>query len=195
MFCIFCQLVDNICYFDPGICIFISARSILVQQWIQETVCFGMFWKFWDNFRYFWPWNMNIHIQKIKFDSTRSSESHLSPKSISIKRQSAVDKGVICLRRADISAPPECFRYLFFPPRILQLSRFSRSFQFAEWLRTPLNLEKIMKIRFGMVWKFWDNLWYSWPWNMNIHIQKNKFDSTRNSESSFLAPNSDFQFP
>ena len=42
---------------------------------------------------------------------------------------------------------------------------------------------------------FFHNIWYFWPRNMNIHIPRIKFASTRNSWSPLLGPKLHFNFP
>ena len=49
-----------------------------------------------------------------------------------------------------------------------------------------------MKNTCGVSWHFLDNIWYHCPRNMNIHVQKMTFASTRNSESPFLDPKGQF---
>ena len=47
---------------------------------------------------------------------------------------------------------------------------------------------------FGHFWQFFDNIWYFWPRNINIHIHKIHFASTRNSGSPFFGFKLQFLF-
>ena len=53
------------------------------------------------------------------------------------------------------------------------------------WLYFKKNWRKIEN-NFDLFWQFFDNVWYYWPRDINIHIQKKGFASTRNSGSPCL---------
>ena len=125
-----------------------------------------------DSLLHFWPWNINIHIQKITFRSNETFGSRFW-------------------------TPISNFEFSFFPTSSQNLERSAGISNRRPESRTfGLNLERSARIWnlrpesrmrlfiFGSF--FHHNIWYVWLRNINIHIQKIIFAATRNSGSLFF---------